>query len=71
MKLCKNCTYFRADDRDRWDFARCAAPQNPNRGPNPVTGDIIPGLIFCDSIRKLNDLCGPDASWFEPARDAL
>ena len=57
IKYCVDCRYFEEGKFGRW----CEAP---HRGTDLVTGQGK--ATFAHQCRKDHELCGPEASWFEP-----
>jgi hypothetical protein len=68
MKLCKNCTHFRAPaaSLDIGEYTKCAFGLKLN----PVTGDTdLPtqSSKYCSTLRALTNPtdCGVEAKWFQ------
>jgi hypothetical protein len=70
VKLCKDCKWARPDRVlfvfPWWEFTKCDAP--PNRVHSVVDGAWKRRWELCYVHRTHNDddVCGPDAKWFEP-----
>ena len=64
MNFCKDCKWHIRDQETK--YWECMSPENIGL-PNPIDGSQSKIVTFCESARKIEDLCGPDGNWFEPS----
>lgn len=74
MKLCKDCKNVRTDykwglSHNKWDFAKCGRIRETKDAEiHPVSGRLLTpqsGMRYCTNERKFDNLCGPDAKYWE------
>lgn len=70
--FCKDCRFAVAEGLifKRWKFSKCAKTVQPTPDDYFLVGGIsrkkIEPEFYCATARKFDDMCGPDAAWFEP-----